>query len=229
MPGRRSRSPFSCRSGRDPRLPDRPGRCHPWTCLVRFARRIVSGYWTDDHLYPCKPMAHIAVGYTRLVRNVAAVACGAVTFAASAPLLQGLAGSQNVIAYSTERLLDFSQQSSTVLDPSRGFLASTYLNKYLAGPWQGNGLFAFHGSGLNFGAHDMYIMMLGESGPLVALLYVGVLVYGIARQVTRRLAARVSHPSCIPLVSRPVLWCGLHSLLDSVYGELNFRHHVHTL
>ena len=170
-----------------------------------FVARIASSRGTDLH---------------RLLRKAAVVILASATGLGLLPGVARLAGADTVISYSVTRFLDFGQQMQTPEDPSRGATAIQYLDRYLGGPWQGNGLLTFQGSNTVLGAHNMYIMVLGESGPIVLLLFLAALVYGLIRQAFVRLTLqdRVIHG---------LLWLVLisfaaisHNLFDSPFAIL---------
>ncbi len=156
----------------------------------------------------------------RLLRKAATAICTVAAAAASVPLLFQLPGAKNVFMYAVARFLDFGQgltnQSPT--DPGRSALATQYLNRYLTGPWQGSGLFTFQGTDFILGAHNMYIMVLGEAGPVVLLLYVATLLYALARQANFPLLPtdRVVH-SLLWVVIVLVAFVS-HNLFDSAFA-----------
>jgi len=130
-------------------------------------------------------------------------------------------GGGDVANSSVARFLDITQSSTAQSYATRQDLASQWLQLYLEGPVVGEGLFTFEGRpdlGID-GAHDTYILVLGETGPLIFLAYVGLLVYGI------RLARRA--PPGLDRLTVYLMWAaylleGLasHNQIDGLAGIL---------
>jgi O-antigen ligase len=89
------------------------------------------------------------------------------------------------------RILDFTEAKASAAGGSRLDIAGEAAETILAGPWHGYGLFTFQlyalegvREVLETPAHNIYLTVWGETGPLIALAYVFVLGMGL-RQVFR--------------------------------------------
>jgi O-antigen ligase len=81
--------------------------------------------------------------------------------------------------YDLTRFLDLGQSLRLASDPSRTAAAQIWFAKALDGPWGGSGIYSFQGSLSLEGAHDMYIMVWGETGVVSLVLYLVVLTVGV--------------------------------------------------
>lgn len=86
-------------------------------------------------------------------------------------------------SWQVQRMLDFTESSRGVHAESRVEIAEAAVKLALEGSWHGHGLYAFGGgenpSIVEIGAHNIYLVIWGEAGPLTAVLYVFVLGVGI--------------------------------------------------
>ena len=125
-----------------------------------------------------------------LLGKLIGVVVGVAAALASAPAVSAAVGAQSVLTYALARFADFGQNVQSNTDPSRQSLWGIYFGRYLNGPWQGNGLFAFQGTTQVLGAHNMFVVVLGETGPLVFLLYCGVFLYALGQRMALKLLAQ---------------------------------------
>ena len=92
--------------------------------------------------------------------------------------------------YDLTRFLDVGQSLRAASDPSRTAAAQVWFAKALDGPWGGLGIFSFQGSLSLEGAHDMYIMVWGETGALSLVVYLLVLIFGIFQAFSGAIPSR---------------------------------------
>jgi hypothetical protein len=122
---------------------------------------------------------------------------------------------QGFAATDLTKLLDPTGATTSAFYPSRSSLASYWLNAALSGPWQGSGLLSFHDLIGNAGAHDTYIMLLGETGAVVLLSYAVALAW-LLTVIMRRTTGR--DRVALVLLWTTYVFQGLvsHNQLDSV-------------
>ena len=92
--------------------------------------------------------------------------------------------------YDLTRFLDLGQSLRVPSDPSRTAAAQIWFAKALDGPWGGSGIYSFQGSLSLEGAHDMYIMVWGETGVLSLIAYLGVLIAGVLQALSGAIPSR---------------------------------------
>lgn len=118
--------------------------------------------------------------------GAAAVLIGAAFLFAEGPLVATWLATN----YDLTRFLDLGQSLRAASDPSRTDSARVWLAKAIGGPWQGAGIYSFQGSLTLQGAHDMYIMVWGETSIASLVAYVGVLGFGLLRSLRRAIPTR---------------------------------------
>lgn len=131
-------------------------------------------------------------------------------------------------SWNLKRITDFSESSmGTQQDTTRANLTARVLEYALRAPWHGYGIFTFQGSlsypftyDIDVGAHNIYLVVLGETGYLGALLYLATLAAGLAR--LRWLGGTPGDQLVIALMWLCYLLIGLvwHNQFTSVVGMI---------